>query len=135
SPLLPLLRRRYRALLPRLVGRPKVAVGGGGGLLVASALAVPFLGEDFLPHFREFDFLMHWVEKPGTSLEAGGRATLAASKELRAGPGGARAGGGARGPPGRQQGAAGRARRAQLRVTHRPGRGGRRGGGPQLHRA
>src|SRR4029453_5300265 len=95
SPLLPLLRRRYRALLPRLVGRPKVAVGGGGGLLAASALVVPFLGEDFLPHFREYDFLMHWVEKPGTSLEAGKRITLAATRGRGAG-GGAGGGGGSR---------------------------------------
>ena len=32
--------------------------------------AFPFLGEEFLPHFKEYDFLMHWVEKPGTSLDA-----------------------------------------------------------------
>ena len=35
----------------------------------------PLLGEEFLPHFREYDFLMHWVEKPGTSLEAMRRIT------------------------------------------------------------
>ena len=87
SPLLPLLRRRYRALLPRLVARPKMALGIIGGLLGLSVLTVPFLGEDFLPHFKELDFLMHWVEKPGTSLEAGRRITLAASRELRAVPG------------------------------------------------
>jgi Cu/Ag efflux pump CusA len=45
------------------------------------------LGEEFLPKFKEYDFLMHWVEKPGTSLEAMRRITLAASKELRAIPG------------------------------------------------
>jgi CzcA family heavy metal efflux pump len=87
SPLLPHLKRRYRAFLPRLVARPRLAMGIIGGLLAASALVVPFLGEDFLPHFRELDFLMHWVEKPGTSLEAGRRITLAASRELRAVPG------------------------------------------------
>ncbi len=87
SPLLPLLRRRYRALLPKLVARPKMALGIIGGLLGLSFLTVPFLGEDFLPHFKELDFLMHWVEKPGTSLEAGQRITLAASRELRAVPG------------------------------------------------
>ena len=49
--------------------------------------AFPFLGEEFLPHFQEYDFLMHWVEKPGTSLEAMRRITLRASRELRAVPG------------------------------------------------
>ena len=48
---------------------------------------VPFLGEEFLPNFKEYDFLMHWVEKPGTSLEAMSRITVRASKELRAIPG------------------------------------------------
>jgi Cu/Ag efflux pump CusA len=43
------------------------------------------LGEEYLPHFRETDFLMHWVEKPGTSLEAMRRITEIASKELRHG--------------------------------------------------
>ena len=50
-------------------------------------LTVPFLGEEFLPNFRENDFLMHWVEKPGTSLEAMRRITERASRELRAIPG------------------------------------------------
>ncbi len=48
---------------------------------------IPFLGEEFLPHFKEYDFLMHWVEKPGTSLEAMDRITIRASNELRAIPG------------------------------------------------
>lgn len=30
-----------------------------------TAVAVPFLGEEFLPDFKETDFLMHWVGKPG----------------------------------------------------------------------
>ena len=41
-----------------------------------SVLAMPCLGEEFLPDFKETDFLMHWVEKPGTSLEAMRRITL-----------------------------------------------------------
>ena len=54
---------------------------------LAAAVAFPFLGEEFLPHFKEYDFLMHWVEKPGTSLDAMRRITLRASDELRAIPG------------------------------------------------
>ena len=52
--------------------------------MLATLAAVPFLGEEFLPNFREYDFLMHWVEKPGTSIEAMRRITERASKELRA---------------------------------------------------
>ncbi len=53
-------------------------------LLVGALATVPFLGEEFLPNFQEYDFLMHWVEKPGTSIEAMDRITVRASKELRA---------------------------------------------------
>jgi Cu/Ag efflux pump CusA len=59
-------------------------VAGTFGL---SAVAVTLLGEEFLPNFQETDFLMHWVEKPGTSLDAMRRITIRASKELRAIPG------------------------------------------------
>ncbi len=45
------------------------------------------LGEEFLPNFQETDFLMHWVEKPGASLDAMRRITIQASNELRAIPG------------------------------------------------
>ena len=43
-------------------------------------VALPFLGEEFLPNFKENDFLMHWVEKPGTSLEAMARITVQAAR-------------------------------------------------------
>ena len=52
------------------------------------------------PTSRRHDFLMHWVEKPGTSLEAMPRITTQASQR-----------------------AAGDPRRAQLRLAHRPRRG------------
>jgi CzcA family heavy metal efflux pump len=81
------LKSRYRRLLPRLVAAPRRAVAIVCVSLAATALAYPLLGEEFLPHFKEFDFLMHWVEKPGTSLEAMNRITLRASRELRAIPG------------------------------------------------
>ena len=48
--------------------------------------AVSGLGEEFLPDFQENDFLMHWIEKPGTSLEAMRRITVNVSKELRGVP-------------------------------------------------
>jgi CzcA family heavy metal efflux pump len=85
--LLTSLKGRYRRILGGLVERPVMAMGTLVALLGATALAVPFLGEELLPHFRERDFLMHWVEKPGTSLEASRRITVQASKELMAIPG------------------------------------------------
>ncbi len=81
------LHRHYRTALPRLVDRPTLALRIGAGATVAALVAWPFLGEEFLPRFKEYDFLMHWVEKPGTSIEAMDRITLQASRELRAIPG------------------------------------------------
>jgi CzcA family heavy metal efflux pump len=81
------LKRRYVGFLPRVVGRPSVAVGIiAGGLLLAGVGYATFK-DQFLPDFRETDFLMHFVEKPGTSIEAMDRITIRASKELRAIPG------------------------------------------------
>ncbi|HEU5118873.1 MAG TPA: efflux RND transporter permease subunit, partial [Isosphaeraceae bacterium] len=84
APLTRLLKVPYRVVLPFFVKRPAMAVVilivafGGTGWLVTG------LGEEFLPSFKETDFLMHWVEKPGTSLDAMRRVTLAASRDLRA---------------------------------------------------
>jgi len=81
------IKERYQGLLPRFVDAPKRSVQIGAGALLIAALSFPLLGAEFLPHFKEYDFLMHWVEKPGTSLDAMRRITVLASKELRAVPG------------------------------------------------
>ena len=87
APLVGWLKRLYRGVLPWFIARPKLALV----LLVvafgATAVAWTRLGEEFLPNFQERDFLMHWVEKPGTSLDAMTRITIRASKELRSIPG------------------------------------------------
>ena len=81
------LKRRYVKVLPRMVARPALAMGiVAGGLLLAGVGYVSFK-DQFLPDFRETDFLMHFVEKPGTSIEAMDRITIRASRELRAIPG------------------------------------------------
>ncbi|MEJ7811101.1 MAG: efflux RND transporter permease subunit [Gemmatimonadaceae bacterium] len=87
APLVTWLKARYRRVLPRFVDDSRRAVTIIGAALLLAAVSVPFLGEEFLPHFKEYDFLMHWVEKPGTSIEAMDRITLRASRELRAIPG------------------------------------------------
>jgi CzcA family heavy metal efflux pump len=84
SPLVTRLKARYRARLPGFVDRPRAALRTLVAALGVTAVVYPFLGESFLPNFREYDFLMHWVEKPGTSLDAMRRITIQASRELRA---------------------------------------------------
>lgn len=87
SPFMLWLRGRYQVLIEKLIRRPKGALAVLTVALVLTAAAVPFLGEEFLPHFKEYDFLMHWVEKPGVSLEAMDRITIRVSRELRSIPG------------------------------------------------
>jgi len=87
APLVRVLKAGYRGLLPPLLRIPRLVTFG---LLVALAgtwWVYRGLGEELLPNFKERDFLMHWVEKPATSLEAMTRITIAASKELRTIPG------------------------------------------------
>lgn len=87
APLARWLKTLYRPVLAACVSRPFAAVGI---LLLAFAIsgaAAMRLGQEFLPNFQETDFLMHFVEKPGTSLDAMRRITIEASKELRAIPG------------------------------------------------
>ncbi|HET8550132.1 MAG TPA: efflux RND transporter permease subunit [Bryobacteraceae bacterium] len=81
------LKQRYRRMLPPLLARPRFVVAGLAIIFAVTGVAVTRLGEEFLPHFREYDFLMHWVEKPGTSLQAMQRITARVSRELRAIPG------------------------------------------------
>ena len=81
------LKTRYRRILPKLVLRPRLALGVlASGLVIAGAGYLGFKNQ-FLPDFRETDFLMHFVEKPGTSLDAMTRITERAGKELLAVPG------------------------------------------------
>jgi len=87
APLVRWLRSRYRSGIEGFVDRPRRSVGILVGATVAALLVVPTLREELLPSFREYDFLMHFVEKPGTSIEAMNRITLQASNELLAIPG------------------------------------------------
>ncbi len=87
APLTRVLKRMYGAVLPLFMHRPKSALAVIVLMFGLTGYAVTTLGEEFLPNFKETDFLMHWVEKPGTSLEAMTRITIRVSKELRAIPG------------------------------------------------
>ena len=87
SPLVRGLHAIYRRILPALACRPALAVGVLVLAFAASGWAITGLGQQLLPNFKETDFLMHFVEKPGTSLAAMTRITGDASKELMAIPG------------------------------------------------
>lgn len=73
----------YRGVLPLFARSPWMAL-----LILIAALTGSTwvwhtqLKEEFLPSFKERDFLMHWLEKPNTSVEASKRITVAAATDL-----------------------------------------------------
>jgi len=87
SPIVPWLQRNYRAVLERIIIRPHYAYGTVGVIVLIGILILPQLGEELLPSFKERDFLMHWLTKPGTSQPEMARITTRASAELRSIPG------------------------------------------------
>jgi CzcA family heavy metal efflux pump len=87
SPVVPWLQRNYRALLERIIRRPRYAYGAVAVIALTGILVLPQLGQELLPSFKERDFLMHWLTKPGTSQPEMARITTRASIELRAIPG------------------------------------------------
>src|ERR687893_2211090 len=55
--------------------------------LLAAIVVTPTLGTILLPDFKERDFLMHWLTKPGTSAKEETRISVRACKDLREIPG------------------------------------------------
>lgn len=87
SPLVPWLHHGYDRLLARTIRRPRLAYAAFGVLLAAGISVWPLLGQELLPSFKERDFLMHWLTKPGTSHPEMVRISTRACQELRSIPG------------------------------------------------
>jgi CzcA family heavy metal efflux pump len=87
SPLVRGLQRGYERALVWSMGRPRWAFATVGLLLLVGVAVFPFLGQSLFPQFKERDFLMHWVTKPGTSVIEERRIVEQASQELRTIPG------------------------------------------------
>ncbi len=83
SALVKRLKRGYRPLLDRILNAHKPVVIIIAAFITVGAIIYPMMGQQLLPDFKEYDFLMHWLERPGTSLDAMNRVTIRASKELR----------------------------------------------------
>jgi CzcA family heavy metal efflux pump len=67
SPLLRVLKRGYGAVLTKVIRTPRPAIAVAALCVLAGLLVYPTLGSSLLPNFKERDFLMHWLTKPGTS--------------------------------------------------------------------
>jgi len=84
GPLVRLFKRIYRSALGFVLRLKWGTLVVTALLFVALVSTIPMLGEQLMPKFRETDFLMHWVEKPGIGIDAMNRITIRASDELMA---------------------------------------------------
>jgi CzcA family heavy metal efflux pump len=87
SPIARWLQGAYVAVLGKAIATPRVAYATVATVALAGVVTWPLLGQALLPDFKERDFLMHWLTKPGTSWPEMNRITIQASKELREIPG------------------------------------------------
>jgi CzcA family heavy metal efflux pump len=87
SPVARVLTRRYAPILAAALARPRAVLAATALALVAALASSVGLREEFLPAFQENDFLMHWIARPGTSLEAVVRTADLARGELLSVPG------------------------------------------------
>ena len=63
------LKEHYAGILERVLAHPKKILWGAAAALVATLVAIPFLGSAFLPEFNEGALTVSVVTVPGTSLE------------------------------------------------------------------
>src|SRR5918994_533325 len=87
SPLLRVLKRGYGAGLARVIPTPSPAIITVAVVMLAGVVVAPTLGTILLPSFKERDFLMHWLAKPGTSQPEEFRISVRACKDLQEIPG------------------------------------------------
>src|SRR5512142_262676 len=87
QPLVIWLQHRYDRILAPIISRPLPVFATTAAIIVIGILIVPRLGESLFPHFKERDFLIHWITKPGSSVIEERRIVTKISKELRAIPG------------------------------------------------
>ena len=87
SPIIPWLHKIYDRVLGRTLRAPGLAYGTVSTIVVAGLIVTPFLGQELLPSFKERDFLMHWILKPGSSHPEMWRITAESCRELLTIPG------------------------------------------------
>ncbi|MFN8445746.1 MAG: efflux RND transporter permease subunit [Caldilineaceae bacterium] len=83
SPIIPWLHRIYDRMLGGTLRAPRLSYLSTVALLAIGVVIYPLLGQSLLPSFKERDFLMHWLTKPGTSHPEMVRISTLACKDLR----------------------------------------------------
>ena len=86
-PLMRWLKSLYQPVLTGIIRHPRPVFVGTALIMISGIVVLPMLGESLFPEFKERDFLMHWITKPGSSVAEERRMAIQASRELRAIPG------------------------------------------------
>ena len=81
------MKNGYQAALARVVQRPRAAYLTVAVVALAGFVVLPGLGQDLFPTFKERDFLMHWITKPGTSIKEERRTVARSAHQALAIPG------------------------------------------------
>ncbi|MDG1096870.1 MAG: efflux RND transporter permease subunit, partial [Methylophilaceae bacterium] len=81
------LQTQYRHLLDKVLLKPKKLIVITLVAFLSTGGSTLFLGSEFLPAFKETDFLMHFLERPGASIGEMKKMTKRASHDLLAIPG------------------------------------------------
>ena len=87
QPLVRWLQHVYTRVLEPIIQHPRPVFITTGVIILIGIAVVPLLGESLFPHFKERDFLMHFITKPGSSVVEEERIVTQVSRELRAIPG------------------------------------------------
>ncbi|MDX1414249.1 MAG: efflux RND transporter permease subunit [Candidatus Promineifilaceae bacterium] len=87
SPIVPPLHRIYTRMLAPTLNKPRFAYATFVLILLIGIIIWPLMGQELLPSFKERDFLMHWLGKPGTSHPEMVRISQEACQELLTIPG------------------------------------------------
>src|SRR5439155_3987836 len=73
----------YRRVVPVGLNHAWITLGAVGLLFAGMGVLWFQLKEEYLPQFQENDFLMHWIAKPGTSIDVLRDDIIIVSKEMR----------------------------------------------------
>jgi Cu/Ag efflux pump CusA len=87
SPVVRFLQHIYAPVLTRIVQRPRPVFIATAAVMLVGLAMLPMLGQSLFPQFKERDFLIHWITKPGSSAPEERRIVTQVSRELRSIPG------------------------------------------------
>jgi CzcA family heavy metal efflux pump len=76
------IKSAYKVVLDFSMRKPGVVVVTATALLAGSVMLVPFMGQEFLPKFREDSLIVSITGLPGQSLELGTNMAIAVQKRL-----------------------------------------------------